>query len=169
MHEFRLAIKTSENVSLDQCAVESLQILMGRLVAGEPRRVPCCDQRRPILIFTVGASESSGHTIGGVLAIDKHFEYFSCEVPKRLVEEWGSNFSHFIGLVELYAILVGRLLWNDYLNESRAIYFIDNNSSMDACIRGKSWRRACHDLMLKLGAVRRQAMCPCPGFLSLIC
>ncbi|CAL1139205.1 unnamed protein product [Cladocopium goreaui] len=50
----------------------------------------------------------SGHTIGGVMSNDNKFEYFSCAVPERLVEEWGSMFSHFIGLVEMYAILVSR-------------------------------------------------------------
>ena len=137
MHEFRLAIRTSESIALDHSAVESLHILMERLSSGKPRRVSCCDRRRPILVFTDGASESDGHTIGGVVSIDKQFEYFSCAVPDSLVEEWGAIFSHFIGLVELYAVLVSRLLWSDQLNESRTIYFIDNNSSMDACIRLK--------------------------------
>ena len=200
MHEFRLAIKSHESIALDQCAIESLHVLMDRLSSGEPRMIPCCDQRRPILVFTDGASEVSGHTIGGVMFNDNKFEYFSCAVPERLVEEWGSMFSHFIGLVELYAILVSRLLWNDHLSGSRTIYFIDNNSSMDACIKGTSgsrpvrelllcWEkmeekartwtwftrvpsqsnpadepsRACHDLMVKLGAVRRQATCPLTG------
>ena len=199
MHEFRLAIKSHESIALDQCAIESLHVLMDRLSSGEPRMIPCCDQRRPILVFTDGASEVSGHTIGGVMFNDK-FEYFSCAVPERLVEEWGSMFSHFIGLVEMYAILVSRLLWDDHLSGSRTIYFIDNNSSMDACIKGTSgsrpvrelllcWEkmeekartwtwftrvpsqsnpadepsRACHDLMVKLGAVRRQATCPLTG------
>ena len=200
MHECRLAIKASESVVLDRCAVDSLHILMERLSTGKPRRIPCCDQRQPILVFTDGTSESDGHTIGGVVYVDEQFEYFSCAVPERLVEEWGSIYSHFIGLVELYAILVSRSLWSDHLCESRAIYFIDNNSSMDACIRGtsgsrpvrelllcwerieekaRSWTwftrvpsqsnpadepsRACHDLMLELGAVRRQAVCPLTG------
>ncbi|CAL1153951.1 unnamed protein product [Cladocopium goreaui] len=49
-----------------------------RLETGEPRKVPCCDQRKPFLVYTDGASESSGHTIGGVFAADGKFEYFAC-------------------------------------------------------------------------------------------
>lgn len=200
MHEFRLAIRMSESVTLDPSAAESLRVLMGRLASGKPRLVPCCDQRSPILVFTDGASESDGHTIGGVIYLDGRFEYFSCAVPESLVAEWGSMFSHFIGLVELYAVLVSRRLWSDQITGSRTIYFIDNNSSMDACIRGtsgskpvrelllcwermeekdRSWpwftrvpsqsnpadepSRSCHDLMGKLGALRRGAVCPVTG------
>ena len=129
---------------------------MERLSTGKPRRIPCCDQRQPILVFTDGASESDGHTIGGVVYVDEQFEYFSCAVPERLVEEWGSIYSHFIGLVELYAILVSTFLWSDHLCESRAIYFIDNNSSMDACIRGDVWVKTCPRVAVVLGENRRK-------------
>ena len=197
MHEFRQAIKNSDSIALDPPAIGSLEILINRLETGEPRKVPCCDQRKPFLVYTDGASESSGHTIGGVFAADGKFEYFACAVPDPLIAEWGANFSHFIGLVELYAILVARSLWADQPWWIQGHLFIDNNSSMDACIKGTSgskyvreillcWERleektrtwawftrvpsqsnpadepsrACHDLMLKLGAVRRMATCP---------
>ena len=138
MQEFRASVKNSEGAHLDEFACESLRILMDRLEKGEPRRIPCSDIGDPVLIFTDGASEADGHTIGGVLLHDGQYEYFSCEVPRELVEEWSSSFSHFIGLVELYAVLVARCLWGDRLAGARAIFFIDNNSAMDACIKGSS-------------------------------
>ena len=151
MHEFRQAIKNSDSTALDRPAIESLEILINRLETGEPRKIPCCDQRQPLLVYTDGASEAEGHTIGGVFAVDGKFEYFSCAVPDRLVAEWGKQFSHFIGLVELYAILVGRALWADRLDGTRVIYFIDNNSSMDACIKGTSGSKHVRELFALLG------------------
>ena len=70
--------------------------------------------------------------------IGETVEYFSCSIPEVLVAEWAQSYLHFIGLVELYAILVARMLWPAYIDGSRAIFFIDNKSAMDACIKGTS-------------------------------
>lgn len=89
LHEFRLAIRMSGNVTLDPSASESLRVLMGRLASGKPRLVPCCDQRSPTLNFTDGASESDGHTIGGVIYLDGRFEEVACAVPESQLAGWG--------------------------------------------------------------------------------
>ena len=148
MHEFRLATKSFDSIDLDSCALESLQVMMKRLATGEPRKIPCCDLGKPTLVFTDGASEETNHTIGGVVMVGETVEYFSCSIPEVLVAEWAQSYSHFIGLVELYAILVARMLWRAYIDGSRAIFFIDNNSAMDACIKGTSGSQPVRRLLL---------------------
>ena len=78
----------------------------------------------------------------------ENLNIFACAVPDPLIAEWGANFSHFIGLVELYTVLAGRALWADRLGGSRVIYFIDINSSMDACIKGTSGSKHVRELLL---------------------
>ncbi|CAL1135610.1 unnamed protein product, partial [Cladocopium goreaui] len=51
---FRLAIKSHESIALDRCAIESLHVLMDRLSSGEPRTIPCCDQRRQAICPLTG-------------------------------------------------------------------------------------------------------------------
>ena len=130
------------------CALESLQVMMRRLATVEPSKIPCCDLGKPTLFFTDGASEETNHTIGGVVMIGETVEYFSCSIPEVLVAEWAQSYLHFIGLVELYAILVARMLWPAYIDGSRAIFFIDNKSAVDACIKGTSGSQPVRRLLL---------------------
>ena len=54
------------------------------------------------------------------------------------MEEWRSQYKHIIGLVELYAVVVSSNLWGQSMKSRRVIYFIDNQSSLDALIKGTS-------------------------------
>ena len=74
MHEFRMAVKNSENIILDSCAQEFLRSMMQCLEAGEPRQIPCADLRKPALVFTDGGHEIEGYTIGGMIRFDGEFE-----------------------------------------------------------------------------------------------
>lgn len=125
-------------IVLTEEAVESLRLLERRLRSGKPRAVPWAREAKPVLVFTDGASEGEVHTIGGVLIDDKDVLYFGFHVPDPLVELWLSSAEHIIGMVELYAILVARVVWHDRLVSRKSLVFVDNNASKDAVVRGTS-------------------------------
>ena len=139
MHDFRQCVKgpVGEH-QLDQPAIQSLRTLMSRLQSGHPKELPCFSNQPSVVTCTDGASEGSDHTIGGVLVNGDSVEYFSCRVPDALVVEWQAVYKHVIGLVEMYAVLVASSLWSDALTGRRAMYFIDNQSALDALIKGTS-------------------------------
>ena len=70
--------------------------------------------------------------------------YFGGRLPDNLVEQWRRNKRHIIGLVELYAVVLARAIWKEFLHGQKIIYFIDNIPAMRALIRGTSsdvsWR-----------------------------
>ena len=139
LQEFRQCLKgPGHEHQLDQPALRSLSTLMDRLQTGQPKVVPCFSDRPPVVICTDGASEGDDHTIGGIISDGNKLEYFACRVPDQLVADWFSSYKHIRGLVEMYAVLVAAKMWADTLRSRRAIYFIDNQSSLDALIKGTS-------------------------------
>ena len=50
-------------VTVSRLVASSFNLLARRLEAGEPRCIPCAQIFSPVVIFTDGASEGSGHTI----------------------------------------------------------------------------------------------------------
>ena len=139
MHDFRQHVKThSPTRSLDPPAIESLRLLLKRLDMGRPKEVPCLPMGSPVVLFTDGASEGSMHTIGGVLVDGADIEFYACSVPEDLVAAWKSIYSHVIGPIEMYAVLVSAKLWKSRIQGKRCMFFVDHNSAMDALIKGSS-------------------------------
>ena len=48
----------------------------------------------------------------------------------------------------MYALLVARFVWGDLLSHKRCIYFIDNNSSMEAFVKGTPSSRVFRTLLV---------------------
>ena len=139
LHDFRQCLKEpGPEHTLDQPSLRSLSTLMSRLQTGQPKEIPCFSDQPPVVICTDGASEGDDHTIGGIVSNGDQLEYFACRVPDPLVREWFASYKHIIGLVEMYAVLVAADVWADLVKGRRVIYFIDNQSSLDALIKGTS-------------------------------
>ncbi|CAE7606611.1 unnamed protein product [Symbiodinium sp. CCMP2456] len=129
------------------CAFE---FLVNRLSFGAPRVVPCLVAPKPVLIFTDGASETTGHTVGGVLYLpgDEQPRFFGCEVPSALTRQWSQHLKHIIGPVEAYALAVARKVFHNYVSGKFCIFFVDNDAVLMSFIRGNSKSEVFRDLLL---------------------
>lgn len=135
--------------NLDFKAVEELKLLRYRLCEHPPRVLNFSDSRPPIQVFTDGACEPDKDgryhaTVGGVIYVDGHREFFGGSLSESLVQEWLSSKKRIIGLVELYAVLLARVHWASFLEGRKVVYYIDNMAAMQALIKGSSsdpaWR-----------------------------
>ena len=139
--ELREAVRAPcKSVMLSNAAVESFKNLVARITGGLPRSIPCGEPCPPLLVYTDGASEQDLHTVGGILVAPRatRCRYFSAHVPKRLVAVWKETMKHVIGPVELYAVVLARYTWHEYLVQGKSIYFVDSYAALDSCIKGTS-------------------------------
>ena len=105
--------------------IEELEKDLPKII-GPPR------SERPHVIFTDGACEEDGTSIGGVLYCpDGTAECFGCVVPEAIADSWKSRAGQLqvIGQAEIFPVLVARWTWEHYLRGKRVIYLIDNESA----------------------------------------
>ena len=137
----RIALADLREVTLHKTGVfpvteetrRALEILLERFTSGRPKEliasVPC----KPHLLFTDGALEydelgNPEASIGGVW-IDRDGKTFcsGCNVPEPLLQIWrASGRIHVIGLVELYAAVLGLHTWRNIFKNDRVILFTDS-------------------------------------------
>ena len=106
-----------------------------------PRVVEPRAHKPPVIIFTDGACEEDGTTIGGVLITRSgRPEAFGArlteEAVKRLASKLGQK--QVIGQAELLPVLVAKQTWEKEIGCSKVIFFIDNDSARLALIKGYS-------------------------------
>ncbi|CAE7434029.1 SLC24A2 [Symbiodinium sp. CCMP2592] len=120
--------------------IEAFEFLIDRLSFGSPRVVPCVVAPKPVLIFTDGASEQSGNTVGGILysPSDARPRFFSCEVPCALADRWRQHLKHIIGPVEAYAVALARKAFHQYMSGQYCLFFVDNDAVLLSFVRGTS-------------------------------
>ena len=137
---------------------------------------------KPALILTDGACEDGDvpgkqvATVGGVLcgrgvAPDRFFgAIVPPDIVERLAEESGSQV---IGQIELAPIWIAKRLWHEHITDTRAIFFVDNNSARFAMIRGYSsvcssgrLVDACWGLDSELGTASWYSRVPSPSNIS---
>ena len=109
-------------------------------VAG-PRLSEPSSHERPIIIFTDGACESDGTTIGGVIFVpglqpQAFGARLTAEAAAKLATKRGQT--QVIGQAELLPILVAKTIWEPFIRNKKVIYFIDNDSARLAMIKGYS-------------------------------
>ena len=75
---------------------------------------------------------------------------FGCNVDESLLEQWLQEFSHPIGLIELYAIAVAYNLWGPRLRNQKVLFFGDNWAANDTFIKGTSSVKAWRNLLPQL-------------------
>jgi hypothetical protein len=99
---------------------------------------PSCSER-PVVIFTDGACEPEGTTIGGVLLVSgSRPQAFGAKLTEeatcRLATKVGQ--AQVIGQAELLPILVAKTIWEEFIKNRKVIYFIDNDSARLAMVKG---------------------------------
>lgn len=95
----------------------------------------------PVLVFTDGACEEAGTTVGGVIIeVGKQRECFGAKLPEATVGLWKTKCSQLqvIGQAELYPLFLARLTWSSRLQNRRVIYFIDNEAARIGMVRAYS-------------------------------
>lgn len=111
------------------------------LLSAGPRIVKSSCNIPPIVIFTDGACEPEGTSIGGMF-----FEHgsrpqaFGAMLSDEVVQKWASKVGQkqVIGQAEIFPVLVARLTWSRRLQGRRVLYFIDNDSARLALIKSYS-------------------------------
>ena len=133
-----------------------------------PRSILASPAESPILVFTDGACEPSASgftaTVGGVLLMPSAGVklVFGCHVPSTLVAQWAEGRKHVIGQIELYAVVLARVLWSKHLGNSRVIFFVDHSGVLSSCINGCSHDTSWRKLLLHLEEADESA--PCLGW-----
>ena len=106
-----------------------------------PRVILGARSERPVLVFTDGACEPEGTTVGGVIYdAGRTPECFGAKLPDGLVAEWRTKQDQLqvIGQAEIYPLLVARLTWCAWLRGRRVIYFVDNEAARIGLVRAFS-------------------------------
>ena len=145
-------------VELDDVHVAALEVLRERYDKGVPRAIPTVFDQRPVLVFTDGACETvDGRllaTVGGIIfdpASKLLPSAFGCIVPDKVVRAWmNEGKEHPVPQTELYAVVLARFVWKEELDGKRVIYFVDNQGTLDACIKGYSRVESMRRLLLEL-------------------
>lgn len=119
-----------------------------------PRIVRLRDPRRPVVVFTDGASHPDGTSSCGGLIFDgsERPEMFGFEVPAAIAAGWASSTAskQVIGQAELFPVWVAKAHWAEKLKGRRVIFFVDNDSARFALIRMFSPVRASADILWQI-------------------
>ena len=94
----------------------------------------------PILVFTDGACEPEGSSVGGLIIDGSTVEYFGFIVDESLIKsrKTREDQQQVIGQAELFPLMVARLTWAKRLVGKRVIYFVDNKSARLGLVKGCS-------------------------------
>ena len=105
-----------------------------------PRRIKPSRNEAPVLVFTDGACEEEGTTVGGVLIAGEVVECFGFKISEAQVDQWKTKLlqKQVIGQAELYPVLVAKLTWRRYLEGNRVIHFIDNEAARLGLVKAYS-------------------------------
>ena len=138
-------------------ALKSIEPAMS--VAGPRLIEPSCSER-PVLIWTDGACEPDGTTIGGVMIeVGERPQAFgarlTAEAAQRLATKTGQT--QVIGQAELLPILVAKTIWENHIKNKKVMYFVDNDSARLAMIKGYS--PVITSLRIIMACSYRDAMC----------
>ena len=108
----------------------------------KPRVIEARKSLPPVLIFSDGACEAEGTSIGAVLfdPFSNRLQCFGARVSQGIIETWKSKADQeqVIGQAELFPLLVARLTWSDIIAGRRVLYFLDNESARIAMVRAYS-------------------------------
>ena len=110
------------------------------LSTAPPRLILCSAVDSPLLIFTDGASEADGVTVGAVL-LEEGFapETFGEVVPGSVVAAWrGPGSWQVIGQAELAPVVLSARLWSSMIAGRHLIVFLDQHAARLGLIKAFS-------------------------------
>jgi hypothetical protein len=111
------------------------------LNSSKPRVLSAFSERRPVIIFTDGAWQKQIAGIGAAvidLATNQR-SVLARTVPQVLLDKWQNLVGdQLICHVELYVMVAVRWLFRDLLKERRSLWWVDNDATRFAIIKGLS-------------------------------
>ena len=111
-------------------------------MGAKPRLVHARKTLPPVLIFSDGACEPEGTSVGAVLydPLSDLLQCLGAGISPDTLNTWKSrqDQTQVIGQAELFPLLVARLTWHKILAGRRCIFFVDNESARIAMIRAYS-------------------------------
>ena len=132
-----LALSTSQARKGRSEVASFCEYAIAMLRAAVPRRIDVRFEQRPILVFTDGSWEQNFAGIGAVLIDLASGEKLVCQgvVPDPLLRRWKSMVGeHVICQLELYVMVLVRLIFKNGLQNRRTIWWVDNDAAR-FCIR----------------------------------
>ena len=135
----RMSLNKTANNVLSSDLVQTLRFLMKRVEIAEPVMIERCFSET-WLVFTDGAceAEKAFGGIGGILisASGSCVSYFSAEVPAWVMSKLLEESANPIHELELLPIYLAAFMWVGKFNKSQVVWYVDNESSRMAAIRG---------------------------------
>jgi hypothetical protein len=129
----------------DKClSPEEVQLLVSAgdtLECAGPRCIKPPSACYPVVVFTDGACEPMGTSIGGVIfAPGRQPMAFGAILSQEVVSSWLTKLgqTQVIGQAEIFPVLVARWTWAEELKNKRVLYFIDNDSARLALVKSYS-------------------------------
>ena len=118
-----------------------LNWLLHHFSSAGPRRIGPAHAVPPVLVFSDGACEDNGTSIGAVIIVPGvGAQCFGATISESTLESWRTKMGQrqLIGQAELFPLLVARLTWPDLLRSRRVLFFVDNESARIGMIRAYS-------------------------------
>ena len=163
-------IAVGKRAALSDEMSQGLQWLVEHFRSAKPRVVSGASLLPPIVIFTDGACEEAGTTIGGVI-YEQHRqpECFGAKLQERTIAKWRTrlNQEQVIGQAELFPLLVARLTWSDRLRNRRVLFFIDNEAARIGLVR--SYSPVLPSLQLIMSCLGWDSRNGCQGWYARVC
>ena len=158
-------------LKIDDIQRQAFNIWLDRYRFGRPRTLTVTGSHMPLVVFTDGACETKNDkfmaTVGAVMfdPLDNACQAFGAEVHPHVVDEWTrAGKQHPVALTEMYAVSCARNLWRKRIDARRIIIFIDNQSVLDALIKGYSAEPMLKKLLLNFEVLDN--LHPCLGWFS---
>ena len=109
--------------------------------AAKPRTIESRKVARPVIIFSDGACEPEGTSIGAVIITQEgECEKWGCYVSQETVDSWRTkcNQKQVIHQAGLFPLLVSRLTWAEHIRHKRVLYFVDNEGARSSMVKAYS-------------------------------
>ena len=127
---------------LDDSTMADLRFMEVILTSFPSRTLDCTGSQDPILVFTDGASEEAGTTVGAVIvdtASPRRAWMFGGHVPPELLAVWtAAGSKQVIGQAEIFPVLLARKFLQGKCKHRRILIFVDNDSARQALSKGRS-------------------------------
>ena len=136
----------------------ALAFVQDYLLTAPPRRVYVEENEKPILVFTDGSSEGDKHLWGAVIfGATKRPIVAQGEIPEDLSLFWKAEVGEqIICQVELFPVLLTKLVMKKPLSSRRVVFYIDNDPSRDGLISGTSGSTSSRAMLYQFGAMQRE-------------
>ena len=119
----------------------TLQWLKHILIHAAPRPIKLPTVISPVVVFTDAAIDNEVGMCAGVLC-DTHLNikmFFSVKIPNKLLENWKADGAEVvIHHAEILPVYLVCYFWRNHIASRRVLFFIDNQSSKFALIKGYS-------------------------------